>query len=229
MTLDYATCSGVCTFIPHFQFTFSATHIQEVQNIAADALSRHNLTLSYFLSTAAATHSSFITGQSVIRTTPGLELHGLDETVCSLLAASLAPSTMRTYHSGLSRFLLFCQHKQLPSFPLSKSTLCRFVAYLFNQSISSSSIRLYLSALHFFQIEQGGQDTSMSVMPRLCYVLCSTARQQATCVHQPGCLLLLTSYTSCLWCGLEHHLSRRQPCYGRHVPLGFLGFYELVK
>ena len=29
----------------HFQFTFSATHIPGVQNIAADALSRHNLTL----------------------------------------------------------------------------------------------------------------------------------------------------------------------------------------
>ena len=134
------------------------------------------------LSTAAATHSSSIIGQSVLTTTPGLKLHGLDETVCSLLASSLALSTMRTYRSGLSCFLSFCQHEKLPSFPLSKSTLCRFVAYLFNQSISSSSIHLYLSALRFFQIEQGGQDPSMLAMPQLCYVLCSTARQQATCV-----------------------------------------------
>ena len=145
----------------HFQFTFSATHIPGMQNIAADALSRHNLTLSHFLSTAAATHSSSITGQSVLRTTPGLELHGLDETVCNVLAASLIPSIMRTYCFGLSHFLSFCQHEQLPLFPLSESTLCCFVAYLFNQTISSSSIRLYLSALRFFQIERGGQDPSM--------------------------------------------------------------------
>ena len=90
---------------------------------------------------------------------------------------------MRTYRSGLSRFLSFCQQEHLPAFPLSESTLCRFVAYLFNQSISSSSIRLYLSALRFFQIERGGQDPSMSAMPRLCYVLRGTARQQATCVR----------------------------------------------
>ena len=143
----------------------------------------HNLTLFRTFYPQLQQHSSSITGQSVLRTTPRLELHVLDETVCSLLAASLAPSTMRTYRSCLSCFLSFCQHEQLLSFPLSELTLCCFVAYLFNQSISSSSICLYLSALHFFQIEQGGQDPSMSAMPRLCYVLRGTARQQATCVH----------------------------------------------
>ena len=85
---------------------------------------------------------------------------------------------MTAYRSGLSRYLAFCQRGGLAPFPLTESTLCRFVAFLFDQHLSSSSIRLYLSALRFFQITQGGRDPSLSSFNRLHYVLRGVVRTQ---------------------------------------------------
>ena len=62
--------------------------------------------------------------------------------------------------------------------PLAESTLCRFVAYLFNQSLSVSTIRLYLSALRFLQISHGGSDPSLGSYSQLHYVLRGMERTQ---------------------------------------------------
>lgn len=72
----------------------------------------------------------------------------------------------------------FCQGNGLSPFPLSELVLCRFVAHLFEQSLSINTIRLYLSALRFVQISRGGGDPSMTSLPRLHYVLRGIARSQ---------------------------------------------------
>ena len=94
---------------------------------------------------------------------------------------------MTAYCSGPSRFLSFCQQMHLSPFPLSESTLCRFVAHLFSQHLSASSIRLYLSALRFYQIVHGGSDSSLPMMPQLHYVLWGISRGQPRC-NRPPCL-----------------------------------------
>lgn len=97
-----------------------------------------------------------------------LELPFLDSTVQSFTTAGISWTTLT---SGLSRFQWFCQHNGLLPFPLSESTLCQFVARLFNDHLTIGSVRLYLSGLQFFQITQGGVDFSVLMMPQLCYVL----------------------------------------------------------
>ena len=98
---------------------------------------------------------------------PRLELPFLDSTVQSLTTAGISWTTLT---SGLSHFQWFCQHNGLLPFPLSESTLCQFVARLFNDHLTIGSVRLYLSGLQFFQITQGGVDFSVLMMPQLCYM-----------------------------------------------------------
>ena len=92
--------------------------------------------------------------------------------------SGLAASTVLAYRSGLHRFLAFCHRSGLSPFPLAELTLCRFVAYLWDQQLSVGSIRLYLSALRYFQIAQGGRDPSLSSLARLHYVLRGISRAQ---------------------------------------------------
>ena len=100
----------------------------------------------------------------------------MDESVQRLLAAGLSSATMNSYRSGLSRFMSFCGQVNLSPFPLTESTLCRFVAFLVSQHLSPGTIRLYLSALRFHQIAGGGIDPSMSDMAQLHYVLRGISR-----------------------------------------------------
>lgn len=56
--------------------------------------------------------------------------------------------------------------------------LCRFVAHLYNIQLASSSVRLYLSALRFFQINLSGVDPSLPDMARLHYTVRGLSRLQ---------------------------------------------------
>ena len=95
----------------------------------------------------------------------------MDESVQRLLAAGLSLATVNFYRSSFSRFMSFCGQVNLSPFPLTESTLCRFVAFLVNQHLSLGTIRLYLSALCFHQIAGGEIDPSMSDMAQLHYVI----------------------------------------------------------
>ena len=83
---------------------------------------------------------------------------------------------MRSYQSGVTRFVSFCRDINLSPFPLCESTLCRFVAFLVSQRLTLGTIRIYLSALRFSQIAGGGHDPSMADMARLHYVLRGVSR-----------------------------------------------------
>ena len=83
---------------------------------------------------------------------------GLDITVRSLTANSLSTNTLRSYRSGLTRYISFCNLYSLQAFPLSESVLCRSVASLVNSGESYSTIRLYLSAVRYHQIIEVGPD-----------------------------------------------------------------------
>ena len=57
-----------------------------------------------------------------------------------------------------------------PALPLTEPTLCQFAAVM-AQTVSWGTIRVYLSAVRFFQIQAGLPDPSLAAFPRLTYVL----------------------------------------------------------
>ena len=67
--------------------------------------------------------------------------------------------------------MYFCSSYSLSAFPLSESVLCRFVALLFSEGLSYSTIRQYLSATRYHQLMEGGPDPSYHSLHSLHYVL----------------------------------------------------------
>jgi hypothetical protein len=74
------------------------------------------------------------------------------------------------YRSGWRQYIRFCQAHRYSPLPLSEHTLCQFAAVM-SQTVTWKTIRIYLSALRFFQIRAGLPDPSLSSFPRLTYVL----------------------------------------------------------
>ena len=81
--------------------------------------------------------------------------------------------------------MYFCSSYSLSAFPLSESVLCHFVALLFNEGLSYSTIRQYLSATRYHQLMEGGPDPSFHSLHRLHYVLRGCRRSLPTAVRSP--------------------------------------------
>ena len=107
----------------------------------------------------------------------------MDNTVRALFGSGISTATRASYNSSRRRYTAFCYQFGLTPFPLSETILCRFVAFLFNQSVSARSIRCYLSALRYTQISLNLPDPSLISMPILAYVIQGTRREQA--LRQP--------------------------------------------
>ena len=71
---------------------------------------------------------------------PGVVVPSLDDRAAFYFAQGLASSSVRTYQSGVSRYLRFCQARARPT---SENVLCSFV---------SRSIKTYLSGIRFYHI-----------------------------------------------------------------------------
>lgn len=65
----------------------------------------------------------------------------------------------------------------LTPFPTSENVLCLFVARLFQDGLSSATVKSYLSAVRYAQIACGLGDPRLSTMPRLEYVTKGLRRQ----------------------------------------------------
>ena len=105
--------------------------------------------------------------------TAGLDLSHLEGLVQFYFSKGLASSTQRTYRAGQNRFLKFCQENNVSTpLPLSEDLLCSFVAVLADQGLRHRSVKVYLSALRFMQIQAGLKDPFAHVAwPRLDYVV----------------------------------------------------------
>ena len=79
--------------------------------------------------------------------------------------AALAPSTRRIYNIGRKKFYMSCKNFNFMSFPLKEEVLCLFATNL-AESVSFKTLKLYLSAVKFQNIELGLID-SMSKMTQL--------------------------------------------------------------
>ena len=70
-----------------------------------------------------------------------------------LMSAGLKPNTHRTYNSAQNRYLNFCCLYDLVATPTTEDVLLLYVAFLFDDNLKGSSIRVYLAAvrsLHVF-------------------------------------------------------------------------------
>ena len=111
-----------------------------------------------------------------------MDLSTLDEAVRLYCYRGLAESTHRTYRSGLSRYMSFCDAVNVsPPFPVSETILCYFVTYLARQGTSPASIKTYLAAVRHAQIVQGHPEPRQSSsLPRLRLVQNGIQRERAS-------------------------------------------------
>ena len=101
---------------------------------------------------------------------PRLDVAQLGGTIQELFVAGLAKSIQRTYRSGEKRYTDFCTVAALAPFPASEPTLMAFVAFLYREGLSGSSVKLYLAAIRHAQIAMSMGDPHITSMPKLEYV-----------------------------------------------------------
>ena len=142
----------------------------------------------------------------------------MDKLVCQHFANSLSPTTTSSYCSGIMRHLSFSTQFTLAPFPLSDSTLCRFVAYMHSLNLTPRTISLYISSVCFSQIAYLGHDSDLTSFLQ-------GARYQETDSSRP-CRLLITP---AILKRLRHAWSQPSITYDQTMLwaaclLGFFGF-----
>ena len=70
----------------------------------------------------------------------------MDPLVHELVSAGLAPSTLRSYRSGVGKYTKFCEEEKLTPFSAMEEVVCSFVASLFRAGIAGTSVKGYLAA-----------------------------------------------------------------------------------
>ena len=101
----------------------------------------------------------------------------------SYFTMRLAASTLRTYSSGKTRFLKFCEQTETRALPVCENILCCFCAHLANGGLKHRTIKVYLSAVGHMQIAAGQQDplgSGAAPMPRLEYVMRGIKRKEVS-------------------------------------------------
>ena len=95
----------------------------------------------------------------------------MESAVRKLFSSGLAKSTNQVYQSGSNRYLKFCSSALLEPFPVSEQKLAFFVAKLYLEGLSSTTVKTYLCAVRYTQIAIGLGDPQIPSMPQLEYIL----------------------------------------------------------
>ena len=95
----------------------------------------------------------------------------MNRAVDSYFRSGLAPSTNRTYVSGIQQYVAICEQLHTEPTPTSEQLLCRFCTILANKGSSHSTIKVYLSAVRQLHVQRSQCMPTISAMPRLCQVL----------------------------------------------------------
>ena len=119
------------------------------------------------------------TGRATGHQPSGLDCSKLQKLVRELFTAGLAQSTQRSYKSGERRYLQFCSATNRSPYPVSERGLSTFIAQLYQQGLSPSTMKSYLVAVRHTQIAMGFGDPIMAGMPQLQYVLKGAHRNLA--------------------------------------------------
>ena len=90
----------------------------------------------------------------------------MDLTIQHPINQGAVESTLKSYGAGKRRFLSFCHQCGYRPFPVSELLHLKFVAFLFQESLSYQTIKHYLSAVRHFQIISGFPDPAITTFPR---------------------------------------------------------------
>ena len=93
----------------------------------------------------------------------------------------LIPSTHRSYKAGQSRYLAFCRQILCSAVSTSESTMLLFVAYLANERLFYTTIKVHLAAIRNLHTTTGmHQIYQEQLTPYLEQVLQGIKKQQST-------------------------------------------------
>ena len=152
--------------------SLSAQHIAGATNDSADALSCNNLALFLSTNPQVAPQPSLIPWELlelVFNRSLLLDVSNLDQAVHGYLKGCVATSTLASYKSTQRHYLTICQVAAIRvPFPLREDTLCRYAAYLGQQSLKHRTIKAYMSALRFGQIHRGMGDPFRNALTGVC-------------------------------------------------------------
>ena len=151
-------------------------------------------------------------------------LSRLDHTVQSLINRGLSTATLATYESGKRKYQSFCRQFHLAPLPVSESTLCRFVSFLFSSHLTYTTIKSYLAAIRHLQIIHGLPDPSLASFPCLGYML-RGVRRSLPATTRKQCLPI----TLMLLRAIHHSWSTSAPTFNKTMLwaafcLGFFAF-----
>lgn len=92
-----------------------------------------------------------------------------------------APSTWRSYNSGIRHYITFCNQANRPAVPTSEPTLLLFVSYLASRNLSYPTIKVYLAGIRSLHVATGYDVTFHSQLtPRLHQVLKGIRKEKAS-------------------------------------------------
>ena len=148
-----------------YQFTFESCHVPGAQNTAADAISRHNISLSLSRSTGHASYNPSV--RPACQQPSRLGLQSLDNLIQSYFDHGIAKSTKSVYKIGWQRYIDFCRTYNLRPLPITEHHQTASAAHL-SLTVNWGS---YLSAIRFVQIRAGLPDPSLPPPPKLPYIL----------------------------------------------------------
>ena len=83
----------------------------------------------------------------------------------------IASATRRVYNTGIRKFTQLCNHLHISPLPSPEPLLRKFVSYLALNGISYNTIKVYLSAVRQFHVQQAHSPPDISQIPRLQQVL----------------------------------------------------------
>ena len=105
----------------------------------------------------------------------------MEKDVQRYFESGLAPSTRKTYRSGILKFHQFCTLYSVSNpLPVSQSLLCSYVVYLAQLGLCYSTIKTYLSAVRYLQITNDMPEPRADPMPKLKMVETGVRKSQAS-------------------------------------------------
>lgn len=100
----------------------------------------------------------------------------LDTRAAHLLSNGLTRNSRRAYSQGVQKFLEFCDLYKISPYIISESSIIRFITHLSSITNSTSTIRVYLSALRAWYLSQG-MDPGSFYSPRVKWMIKAVDRQ----------------------------------------------------
>jgi len=145
----------------HFNILFQAQHIQGLNNVLADHLSRQQI--SQFLQKCPHRNPIFLSNQRS-------KSDDLRAIASGLIGHVLAPSTHSTYQRALQCYKDFVTKFEFASksFPVNAEDIILFIAFCYSKGLASSTVTTYISALGYHHKIKNIQDPTQNFVVKKC-------------------------------------------------------------